>query len=309
VQALEFVGMLERVRLTVRASAALTSALRPDAEKFVVEATRSARDAEITPLAVGQSVSLGVKRVHVLPTPISSLRVLAATQAESERIESSPLIRELTERMHISPVKHRIDGDVPFEALGGLSVIALERAAGLAPAVTLLEQGAHQVLGVGEERRRIERLLIYIQPTRPARDAALAAAGTLLRHLAVDATLLVPAAERRSLRGSSYRDLLDIRHSALRTHGVDVRTESFDVGAADAIRERLVGAAPTLLLIGVTSATSGRGLIEELGAALEARPPAAAMIVRGSVNMETGIDASSYVLRPAAVSTAGGIAL
>src|SRR5690606_3200971 len=83
VQELEFVGMLERVRLTVTANPSLTSALRPAAAQFPLEASRSARDAESIPLTVGQSVSVGAKRVHVLPTPISSLRLLAASEVEA----------------------------------------------------------------------------------------------------------------------------------------------------------------------------------------------------------------------------------
>src|SRR5690606_14484621 len=71
VRRLEFVGVLERVRVEVAATETLTSALSPGSE-FTVEASRSARDAESLPLEPGQRVRLGAKRVHVLPSPISS---------------------------------------------------------------------------------------------------------------------------------------------------------------------------------------------------------------------------------------------
>ncbi|MBN1239532.1 MAG: ABC transporter ATP-binding protein [Gammaproteobacteria bacterium] len=302
VEGLEFVGVLERVRLSVAASTALASAQHPDAKQFLLEASRSAREAELAPLQTGQNVSIGVKRVHVLPTPIGSLRMLAASSERIEQLAASPVIRELAARMHVRPVGRVVDGDAPIDVLGGLPVVEIERDQGLAAPMRLLEIGAHQVLGIADSRRPIDRLLIYVQPTRSAREAALGAAATLLRHLAVDATLLVPAHQRRSLGGSSYRDLLDLRHSALRGYGVDVRTESFDGLLAEAIRNRAHGERATLLLLGVTSNASARGLLEELGPALALDPPAAALIVRGT--SVSGAEGASipYVRQPAAAS-------
>src|SRR5690606_11946600 len=172
---------------------------------------------------------------------------------------------------------------LPPDVTAGTPVIALAPHGGLNACAHVLDQGAGQVLGVRNAGQRVGRLLIYIQPTRAAREAALGAAATLLRHLAVDATLLVAGGRRRSLGGSSYRDLLDLRHSALRGHGVDVRTESFDGSLADALRSRLSEDGAALLLLGITSTASARGLLDELDAALAATPVAATLIVRGDV--------------------------
>jgi hypothetical protein len=289
--------VLERVRVEVAASETLTSALSPGSE-FTIEASRSARDAESLPLQPGQRVRLGAKRVHVLPTSISSLRLIAPTDAEIERLATSKLIRELGARMHIAPVRHVAPAALPASALGGLAVVALEPRASLDGVASMLDEGARQVLALSDGERRIERLVIYIQPTRAARDAALAAAGTLLRHLAVDGMLLVPAADR-TLRGTSYRDLLDIRHAALRSHGVDVRTETFRGGVADAIERRLDPHVPTLVLLGVSSMTSCRALIGELDAGFAARPPAATLIVRGNADADSDSDTITYLRRPA----------
>src|SRR5690606_786419 len=207
------------------------------------------------------------------------------------------LIRELGARMHIAPVRHLAANGVPPEAIGGLAVVELERRGGLRGIAGLLEEGVRQVLAVADGDRRVERLLIYIQPTRAARDAALAAAGTLLRHLAVEGTLLVPAAER-TVRGTSYRDPLDIRHAALRAHGVDVRTEAVDGGPAEAIGEPLDPNAPTLWLLGASSPSSCRTLIDGLASPFAERPPAATLVVRGNADADTDSDTIAYLRRP-----------
>ncbi len=293
VRQIEFAGVLERVRLDVEPSESLTSALAPGT-KLTIEASRSPRDAESTKLEVGQRVRIGAKHVHVLPTPISSLRLLGPSEPDVERLAASRLVRELAARMHISPVRHVSPEGIPPAAAGGLAVVAFDRGQGFDAVARMLDDGARQVLAVADGDRRVERLVIYIQPTRAAREAALAAAGTLLRHLAVEGTLLVPAAER-TVRGTSYRDLLDIRHAALRAHGVDVRTETFRGDAADAIGRRLDPARPTLLLLGVSSPGSCHGLIDELETRLAAHPPAATLIVRGNADADRDASTISYL--------------
>lgn len=298
VRQLEFIGVLERVRIEVDPSDALTSALTPEA-KFMLEASRSAGDAESMQLEIGQRVRIGAKHVHLLPSPISSLKLFGPCEADVQRLATSQLVSELAARMHIAPIGHVTHEGRPPDALSGLAVTEFDPAQGLETVASMLEEGARQVLSVADSDRPIARLVIYIQPTRAARDATLAAAGTLLRHLAVEGTLLVPAADR-SVRGASYRDLLDIRHAALRVHGVDVRTETFRNSAADAIGRRLDPATPTLLLLGVSSPSSCRSLIEELKPLFKVRPPAATLVVRGNADTDRDAETIPY-LRPASV--------
>lgn len=274
---LEFVGSLERIRLAVTASERLQSALTPDAGDFIIEASRNARDSEVAPLTIGQKMMIGAKRIHILSTRISSLRLIASSNEAAARIKNSKLVRDLAERMHIAPSLHVARGDGPTPPLSGLPVVALEEGHDLAGAVGLLQAGACQVLAIGNRDRPVQRLLIYTQPSRPARDGALSTAGSLLRHMNVDATLLVPADER-FLYGSRYRDLLDIRETSLRMHGVDVRTESFRGSVVDDLRGRLQAPVPTLLLVGMTSTASGSGLVEGL-AGLTALQSCAAILL------------------------------
>jgi hypothetical protein len=282
---LEFTGATERIRLSVAADDALASALRPGAQSFMVEGARDAREAERLPLTVGQEVALGAKRVHVLPTPISSLRLVARSAEEGARLETSTLVRELGEQLRILPTRHfGRDADEP-RALLGLPVVELAPGRALSPALRVLEQGATQVLAVRPGAPSIERVLMYVQASRAARDGALSAAGSLLRHLAVDGTLLV-LADDRSRHAPSYRQLLDLRSSALRLHGVDVRTETFHGALAAAVRARLATSPAALLLVGLTSMAAGASLVEELEALLSESALAGLLLICGRADIE-----------------------
>src|SRR5690606_2763569 len=94
----------------IAASETLASAQRPGATHFYLDAARTAREVEDWPLSVGQRVFVGFKRMHTLPTPISSLRLLDAgndgVSGEREDLGASPLVRELAERMHIEPLHY-----------------------------------------------------------------------------------------------------------------------------------------------------------------------------------------------------------
>ena len=259
---MEFVGSQERIRLSVAANQLLQSALKPGAPVFSMEASRNARDSETAPLAIGQKLSIGAKRIHVLSTRISSLRLLGTSDEAELRLSKSKLIDDLAKRMHITPTLHPVF-DPDNAPLAGLPVVELDDGRGLQIAARMLQDGASQILIVGADNRAADRLVIYAQPSRPARDSVLSTAGSLLRHMSVDSTLLVPAGER-SLYGARYRDLLDIRNAALQLHGVDVRTESFRESIADELRMRLRSAPSTMLLLGMTSSTSGSALMEAL---------------------------------------------
>jgi hypothetical protein len=287
VTGLEFTGSQERIRLSLKSSDTLTSALTPDAPELTVEAARGAREAESLPLSIGQVTAIGAKRIHVLPTRISSVRLLATSDAAEKRLKSSILVRDLAERMNIAPTLHRVDGGFGIErSLSGLSVVVPEQGRDPRRVAALLHTGARQILALVRDDRPVERILIYTQPSRPARDGALSTAGSLLRHMSVDATLLVPADER-ILYGRRYRELLDIRRSALRRHGVDVRTESFRGDIIDDLKQRLAADIPTLLLVGVTSTTGRRTLIKGLTELAAYRSCAAVLVTSARSETES----------------------
>lgn len=277
---LEFSGALERVRLTVTAGENLASARHPDQQDFVMEACRQAIDSEPLPLAVGQRVYIGARCLHVLPTLVTSLRLISGSGTDATELASCSLVRDLSERMNVAPA--RVDGlrdHSQAGVLGGLPIVALDDEQPLTAASGLLQQGAYQVLAVDTDTGPIERMLIYTQSSRPAREGALSTASSLLRHLPLGATLLVPS-RQTSNHSVAYRELLDLRSGALREHGVDVQTETFAGELVESLRGRLEQGGPTLLLVGLTSLAAGASLLEALTSLCrERRGPAAVLIV------------------------------
>jgi sulfate transport system ATP-binding protein len=282
---LQFVGANERLRLEVAAADTLASAQRPGAATFQIDASRTAREVELLPLEIGQTVHFGFKRMHALPTPISSLRLIAKPGETGNELVSTSIVRELSERMHIEPLFY--DGDSDNAArVRGLPVVTLDPDADLGEALVLLEQGARQVLAVGDGSQQIERMLIYVEPSSCGRDAALAASASLARHLTIDVTMLVRDDER-SMSGGCYRDLLDLRNTSLRLHGLDIRTETFRGNAPQVIRERLASSdEQTLLVIGLTSPERCSDLVDDLKQLLRDSPPAAVLFVSGRDEQE-----------------------
>jgi len=277
---MQFVGSVERLRLEVEASATLASAPRPGAKVLSIDASRAARDSETLPITLGQEVAVGFKRMHALPTPISSLRLIGDEDRDSALLASTPLVRELAERMHIEPLHYERASALP-ERVRGLPIIALGADADLTKAFALMEQGARQVLAVVAAEPRIERMLIHVEPSSGGRDAALAVAASLARHLTIDVTMLVRE-EEGPVGTPRYRDLLDLRNASLRRHGLDLRTETFHGDVVDVIRERLEASEEsTLLLIGLTSPERCSTLLDELRELLRTTPPAAVLFVSG----------------------------
>jgi ABC-type Fe3+/spermidine/putrescine transport system ATPase subunit len=282
---LQFVGASERLRLEVAASDTLASAARPGAATFSIDAARTAREVEVLPLEVGQTVHFGFKRMHALPTPISSLRLIAKPGETGNELVSTSIVRDLSERMHIEPLFYDADSE-KAERVRGLPVVTLDPEADLGEALVLLEQGARQVLAVGDAVQQIERMLIYVEPSSCGRDAALAASASLSRHLTIDVTMLVRDDER-SMSGGCYRDLLDLRNTSLRLHGLDIRTETFRGNAPQVIRERLASSdEQTLLVIGLTSPERCSDLVDDLKQLLRESPPAAVLFVSGRDDQE-----------------------
>jgi sulfate/thiosulfate transport system ATP-binding protein len=274
----EFAGASERFTLCVNATSRLSSALRPADVQFTLEVARGAGDSSISLVTIGESVHFGATRVHVLPTRINSMRLIG-TPAEIEGLRSADLVTELCRSMHITPLPLDPGPPEDGQTVGGLLIARLSTDGDLTPAMQLLERGAQQVLALSAGDRHIGRILIYVQPSHPARDVALSVAGSLLRHLQVEATLLVPANEQPRY-GSRYRDLLALRNAALNLHGVDMRTATFDGDVGAAIETQLRSSrTPALLLIGMTSVAAGQRLTQQLTGLLGANTGAAAALL------------------------------
>src|SRR3984957_11415099 len=95
-----FTGALERLRLRLE-DGALTPLLayrdgEANAALLVTRTQHEQRGYEVRP---GQTVAVGVRRVHVLPTPLSSFTACAASAREAEILSRQPLLAELAARM------------------------------------------------------------------------------------------------------------------------------------------------------------------------------------------------------------------
>jgi len=276
----QFVGAVERVRLVALSTSTLASALQPGAATVSIEAARTARDVEAFPIAVGQDVQFGFKRMHALPTPISSVRLIGSPQRGGAELGAAPMVRELTERMRIEPLRYDAGSKQP-ERVRGLPVVALDEQMNLGGVLDMLEQGARQVLALTGAGPRVQRMLIYVEPSFCGREAALSAAASLARHLTIDVAMLVRDEDGADGAGC-YRDLLDLRNESLRQHGLDMRTEMFRGDAVAAIRERLLTSdEQTLLVIGLTTPERCNELVDELRTLLRSQPPAAVLFVSG----------------------------
>ena len=104
------------------------------------------RTSGMLPLRAGAQVVLGARRLHVLPTPISSFLACAPTEAEAAELAKEPLLESLSTRMKTRVGLRAIDGltGAP-EVFAGVAAISGGDSA--APTVEwLFQHGAGEVL-------------------------------------------------------------------------------------------------------------------------------------------------------------------
>lgn len=192
-----------------------------------VDVLRSAAAQSAVPLGLGSKVNLGVRRLHALPTPISSFRVMTADAAEGDALETNPLLAQLVRSMQARVIRHD-DSDSRAERLdAGICVLRLtpETPAAVAAAVA---QGARRILCIPADTALPARMLVH------ARDAArgselLALVSSVMRHLPVEATAVTlqrPEASRSEVV-EAQRTLLDTRADLRGAHGLDLRGDRY----------------------------------------------------------------------------------
>jgi sulfate/thiosulfate transport system ATP-binding protein len=263
VEQLLFVGANERLRVRLNnaasASHVVTSADSNSVEALL-EVTRSQHDRRNYPVAVGQTVNLGVRRLHVLATPLSSFTACAPTEAQAQAITEEPLLVQLATRMK-TRVSTRVEPALQLNAaaaietaatpFAGVAVINTDPAA--APTVQhLLQRGAEAVLLLPHNTPSPSRVLIH-WVDEPARRATLAVAASLLRHVSAEAVYVgILPDDGEAARPLAMRALLDARSEAQAVHGLEIRTELGYGNVADELTRRLVEAPNQLLILGVS---------------------------------------------------------
>ncbi len=260
VESMIFTGAYERLRVRMTESDKGAVCADNDADNLAtLDVTRSQHEQRLLPLAIGQSVAVGVRRIHVLPTPLSSYTVYASTASTAEDLKAHPFLVDLATRMKtrvIARVEAQLGNGVATSGnvapLAGVSVIQAGAQTG-AQLDWLLERGASEVLILPAQFTPPARVLIH-WTAEDARRATLAVAASVLRHVPAEATYLriVPGSESEAQKPGAMRELLDARSEAQAVHGLEMRTELHYGDAVQELGKQLDDKLDQMLILGVT---------------------------------------------------------
>ena len=256
VQELQFSGPTERLR--VRMSMEGPVPATPDREgadgsSWLLDASRTFPEQRANPLSIGQRVTVSARRIHSLPTPISSFTVIAREITAAHALRDTPLLATLARRMQtrITTLTTRSSS-----APAGMPVLAAGPGAS-ATALWNLGHGASQLLVLPAGAQIPTRIVVL--PGAEAGVGALGVAASLLRHIPAESVLLAihEASTPDRERASRLRLLLDARSTALAEHGLDLRTE-LRFGDPDTEIERELSVDPNaMLVLGLDSLADG----------------------------------------------------
>ncbi len=255
-----FTGALERmrVRLEDNTGAPLIASTDGEAVPFL-QVTRTQHEQRAFEVRPGQSVAIGVRGLHVLPTPLSSFTACAPSTPLAEAVGRQPLLTELAARMKtrimmraetgLGETQAAAGGDAPFV---GTTVIG-SHSESAERTEWLLRRGANEVLVLPANAVAPQRVLIHWLG-EAVRSATLAVSASVLRHVPAEAVYIsiLPEDTRAARRPQGMRTLLDARSEAQAVHGLEMRTELRFGEAAHELARRLAEAPGQMLILGVT---------------------------------------------------------
>ncbi len=101
IESVVYTGVFERLRVRPMEGSALAriSAAGSANAESLIEVIRTQHEQAAHPLDVHQVVAIGVRRVHALPTPLTSFTICAASAAEAEALDRHPFLEALVARM------------------------------------------------------------------------------------------------------------------------------------------------------------------------------------------------------------------
>jgi len=252
VSALTFAGHQQHVSVQLDELSGIEPATARDAgeQSITVDALRSAADQMAIPLQPGAKVALGVRRVHALPTPISSFNLMARSDSEAAQLEQSPLLAQLVSSMQARVIRRsEPERDERLEA--GICVLPLDEHS---PAViaAAVARGARRVLCIALGAAAPQRMLVQAGEG-VARADLLALVSSVMRHLPIEATAVTlqhPLASRSEVV-ETQTALLDTRAELRSSHGLDLRSDRF-LGDLPAWLNSIVAQPePALLVLGL----------------------------------------------------------
>ena len=299
VEEMVFTGALERLRVRVNhRSGEAQLATQISSSGAFVEVTRTQHEQRALPVKPGQSVVIGVRSVHVLPTPLSSFTACGPNGPEAERLSRQPLLMELASRMK-TRVATRIEAnlcgqqrlqegssDSTDEAgatgFAGAAVISAHRNTPR-DIECLLQRGAGEVLVLPPQAASPQRVLIHwVDET--ARPGTLAVSASLLRHVHAEAIYVdvLPEETPSAQRPGGMRALLDARSEAQAVHGLDMRTELRFGDAAQELSSRLAESGDALLILGVSTVADLQRFTGLLSGEVAPPPSESGLLATGS---------------------------
>jgi sulfate transport system ATP-binding protein len=269
-----FSGALERMRIRLESGPeALTLAYTNGDGSPYLEVTRTQHEQRAFQVTHGQTVAIGVRRVHVLPTPLSSFTVCAPNEALAVALTQQPLLVELASRMK-TRISARVEPHlgVPTAECGegvlfpGTTVIASQPDAAH-QAEWLLKRGADEVLILPMNAAPPQRVLIH-WADEAVRSATLAVSASVLRHVSAEAVYIgiMPNMTPTANRPHGMRALLDARSEAQAVHGLEMRTELRFGDVAHELTRQLGETPGQMLILGVCESAR---LVERFGTLLE----------------------------------------
>ncbi len=253
-----FGGSIERLRVRMPPDGPVPVAPgTDDAGGALFEVSRTLPEQRDFPARVGERVALGARRVHVLPTPISSFTICADDGPRAAALRRSPLLATLASRMQtrVTTRLGRVDVAPP-----GMPVI--ETGSGCAQDVAwLIQHGASQVLCLPLDAPLPTRVVIHT-PDVLALDGTVAVAASLLRHVPAESLYISvrPLGTAHGERGTGMRELLDARSAALTRHGLDMRTEARYGEVNRELLNELAVQEPSMLVLGFRERGSLEGI-------------------------------------------------
>jgi sulfate transport system ATP-binding protein len=286
IEELVFTGALERMRVRITGGAAeaqlVSSAAESQPATAVLDVTRTQHEQRSFPVMLKQSVAIGVRRIHVLPTPLSSYTVCTATAEAAQRLMRHPFLTEIASRMK-TRIAARVEqglttadsGARASTPIAGVAVVSAQT--NLAQIEWLLQNGAGELLVLPAQAPPPQRVLIHWADDQ-ARRSTLAVAASLLRHVPAEAVYLgiLPGVSDDLQRPSGVRTLLDARTEAQAVHGLEMRTELHFGRAAEELHKQLSDAPDQMLILGLSSIEQIR---DEFGALFASPASYSVMVV------------------------------
>ncbi len=277
VQELQFAGATERLRVRMPMEGPVPAT--PDREgadgsNWLLDASRSFPEQRANPLAIGQKVTVSARRIHSLPTPISSFTVIAREAAAADALRDTPLLAALATRMQT-----RITTRTTRTASAPPGMPVLAAGAGAARRRSGTSRTAPRRSWCCRSARRCPTRIVVL-PGAEAGVGSLGVAASLLRHIPAESVLLAihEASTPERERASRLRILLDSRSRAQTEHGLDLRTELRFGDPDEELARELTVDPNSMLVIGIDSLDADESA--RLKSLLEGTQQRAVLIVR-----------------------------